>query len=180
MNLERQRLATYQSSNPLAPDLEKFFKKLVPISGGTQYLESECLRAATRLNYEWLNNGGGNKKGHEVNFLLRYGSICGLSQSSVAFLKENIAILGSQVLWPNSFETPLDIILEEIVAHLAKIEKEGRTLMPGSFDLLSDEYDFDEHDFCYECRVDCTANNLEMTNDMCNSCYRISMNNDDD
>jgi hypothetical protein len=53
-------------------EYNELFAKLVPAEGKCETLEGEILRAASRISYDYTNNGFGNNWSGALNFLDRY------------------------------------------------------------------------------------------------------------
>jgi len=60
----------WDRTHPLSEESTRIFNQYVPPSGATKYVETELYRAATRLMYDWYNNGWEmNNKTPELEFL---------------------------------------------------------------------------------------------------------------
>lgn len=59
----------WNQDHPLSKDLSRLWDQYVPAAGATAYVETELLRAANRLIYDWYNNGWMNNKTAELEFL---------------------------------------------------------------------------------------------------------------
>jgi hypothetical protein len=63
----------WDKTHPLSQQSEELFQELVPISGNCQTLQGELLRAASKIGYDWYNNGWGcNNWSGAVIFLRDY------------------------------------------------------------------------------------------------------------
>ncbi len=49
----------WDKTHPLSAKSEELFDQLVPMSGNCQTLQGELLRAASKIGYDWYNNGWG-------------------------------------------------------------------------------------------------------------------------
>lgn len=60
----------WNNDHPLSKEMSRIWDQYVPMSGPTEYVETELLRAANRIMYDWYNNGWGvNNKTAELEFL---------------------------------------------------------------------------------------------------------------
>jgi len=63
----------WDNTHPLAEANEALFNQLVPFDGNCPTLQGELLRAATKINYDWYNNGWGcNNWSGAVVFLKKF------------------------------------------------------------------------------------------------------------
>jgi len=53
-------------------DYDRLTEELIPMSGSTGSIEAESLRAASKLGYEFYNNGGGNNVSGALLFLKQH------------------------------------------------------------------------------------------------------------
>lgn len=67
----------WDRTHPLSAEAERMFEQLVPVSGQCQTLQGELLRAASKIGYDWYNNGWG----------------CNNWSGAVIFLRDHIADL---------------------------------------------------------------------------------------
>lgn len=70
----------WDQTHPLSADNERLFEQLVPGSGNCATLQGECLRAASKIGYDWYNNGWG----------------CNNWSGAVVFLREHAMILAAK------------------------------------------------------------------------------------
>lgn len=49
----------WDNTHPLSKDNERLYEELVPGSGNCDTLQGELLRAASKIGYDWYNNGWG-------------------------------------------------------------------------------------------------------------------------
>ncbi len=56
---------------------DKLWSELVPPEGACTTIEGECLRAISRIYYDFYNNGFGNNWSGAFNWLIRHGFIIG-------------------------------------------------------------------------------------------------------
>ena len=47
----------WNDDHPLATKSEELFNQLIPLDGHCPSLQGELLRASTKINYDWFNNG---------------------------------------------------------------------------------------------------------------------------
>ena len=70
----------WNEDHPLSADNTRLFGELVPSSGSCPTVQGECLRAASKIGYDWYNNGWGcNNWSGAVVFLRRHAN--GLAQN---------------------------------------------------------------------------------------------------
>ena len=62
----------WDKTHSLSNEFDRIWDKYVPVSGNTAYIETECLRAAARIVYDYYNNGFCNNKSREFQYLERY------------------------------------------------------------------------------------------------------------
>lgn len=69
-------LATFwNNEHPLAAKADELYQKLVPPSGMSDCIVGELLRAASRIHYDWFNNGWGcNNWSGAVNYIREYAT----------------------------------------------------------------------------------------------------------
>jgi len=60
---------------PESVEADILWKELVPASGKAKTPEGELLRMAGRCNYEICNNGGGNNRSEELNYLKKNSNL---------------------------------------------------------------------------------------------------------
>ena len=63
----------WDKTHPLAAAAGRLFEQLVPASGKCDTLQGECLRASSKIGYDWYNNGWGcNNWSGAVLFLFEH------------------------------------------------------------------------------------------------------------
>lgn len=67
----------WDQDHPLSADYQRLYGELVPSSGKCDTLQGELLRAASKINYDWFNNGWG----------------CNNWSGAVVYLQQNIGFL---------------------------------------------------------------------------------------
>eukprot|EP00918_Siedleckia_nematoides_P097279 GHVU01213333.1.p2 GENE.GHVU01213333.1~~GHVU01213333.1.p2 ORF type:complete len:152 (-),score=36.62 GHVU01213333.1:1454-1909(-) len=60
------------NDHALSPLAEEMGDKFIPMSGGTDYIEAECFRAALKLHHDYYNNGFGNEMSQPIAYLDLY------------------------------------------------------------------------------------------------------------
>lgn len=70
----------WDQTHPLSADYERLFEQLVPVNGKCETLQGECLRAATKIGYDWYSNGWG----------------CNNWSGAVVFLREHAMVLAAK------------------------------------------------------------------------------------
>lgn len=66
----------WDKTHPLSADADRLFEQLVPSSGSCTSLQGELVRAASKIGYDWYNNGWGcNNWSGAVVFLERYAAV---------------------------------------------------------------------------------------------------------
>jgi hypothetical protein len=65
-------------------EYSELFERLVPADGKCETVEGEILRAASRIHYDYTNNGFGNNWSGALHFLAQY---LGLTEKELEILK---------------------------------------------------------------------------------------------
>lgn len=139
--MDKQKESFWYGTHPLLPELKRIADALIPLSGPTQSWEAEVLRATQRLLYEWGNNGGGNNKCNEVEFLLAHGATHGgVTELQLRWLRDNHNYFNSDSLWDEIDASKLESLVESSLNHILKLEQSGVPLTPGNTDLLDKRY----------------------------------------
>lgn len=129
--------------------------KLVPSSGPAGTIEGEMLRAATRLYYDFYNNGFCNNTSGAVNYLTRCDELFNLG------IANELELVGYECNTTYYTEAPLgaplETITDAVIAYV--ISKDGLYTESGDnlFDYAEpdatdddDTYDFDDDDYSWE------------------------------
>jgi hypothetical protein len=114
----------WNQDHQLSKELDRLWDKYVPASGATEYVETELLRAANRIIYDWYNNGWMNNKTGELEFLQDHDLFTEISNEDLA--AEN----------GDTFEEYMDNELAAIIELVLEAEKSD-TFSPLEGDPLS-------------------------------------------
>jgi hypothetical protein len=129
--------------------------KLVPSSGPAGTVEGEMLRAATRLYYDFYNNGMVNNTSGAVNYLTRCDELFNLD------IAEELEIVEPECNTPyytnlplaGPLETIADVVIEYVISKDGLYTESGDNLFdyadPDATD-DDDTYDFDDDDYSWE------------------------------
>lgn len=157
----------WNNDHELSKDFNRIWEQYVPMSGATDYIETELLRAANRLIYDWYNNGWGvNNKTAELEFLQNHGLF-------EEIFPEDLASMNG-----DKFEGYMDDELASIVEVIIEAE-EADSLTPLDGDpldslgmhqsdwdaLTGDDDEYDEYEDDYEDDFDLSDDLYEDEND---------------
>ena len=121
------------------------WNQLVPGSGPAPTLEGELLRAASRLYYDWYNNGFGNNTSGASNFLANYASgglpLLTALKTINPYLRGNNSGADSN---SNEIERALEIIVDSV---MAQINRADGNYHPND---IGDLFDLSDPDDPYE------------------------------
>ena len=126
----------WNQDHPLSKEFSRLWDEYVPMSGATDYVETELLRAANRIIYDWYNNGWGvNNKTAELEFLQSHELFSNVSVEDLAYQNGD------------KHEAYMDDELATIIALVIDAE-ESNSLTPLDGDPLS-EMGMDQRDWDY-------------------------------
>jgi hypothetical protein len=146
---------TYWNSNGKHQAAYQELSKLVPSSGPAGTVEGEMLRAATRLYYDYYNNGFCNNTSGAVNYLTRCDELFNLD------IAEELEIVEPECNTPyytnlplaGPLETIADVVIEYVISKDGLYTESGDNLFdyadPDATD-DDDTYDFDDDDYSWE------------------------------
>ena len=147
---------TYWNSNGKHQTAYEELSKIVPSSGPAGTIEGEMLRAATRLYYDYYNNGFCNNTSGAVNYLMRCDELFNLG------IAEELDIVEPECNTPYYTDLPLadpletitDVVIEYVISKDGLYTKSGDNLFdyadPDAIDDDDDTYDFDDDDYSWE------------------------------
>jgi hypothetical protein len=129
--------------------------KLVPSSGPAGTVEGEMLRAATRLYYDFYNNGMVNNTSGAVNYLTRCDELFNLD------IAEELEIVEPECNTPyytnlplaGPLETIADVVIEYVISKDGLYTESGDNLFDYADPDATDDddiYDFDDDDYSWE------------------------------
>lgn len=112
-------------------EYDKAWSELVPSSGSSEYVEGENLRAATRIYYDYFNNGFGNNLTGAYNWLKNHEFI----NQSMAYVLGEYANCQVAPRYDNQFtdKDPIVIALELVIDSVIE-------------DIISKNGNFTKHD----------------------------------
>jgi len=125
------------NDHELSPLAEQLSELYIPMSGATPFVESEVLRAAIKIHYDYYNNGFGNNMSQSVRYIERFYD--GLPAFNEAF-----SIIRAQALAPTGVDIPdvwFNTVLAEIILWVDAARKADRLtpLVVEIFDMDSTE-----------------------------------------
>lgn len=91
MHLDKAKF--WNHTHELSAKQEECWNKYVPMSGNTEYVESEALRAIGRLYYDFYNNGWCNNMSQAVSFLRGYFFLDKIQLSNLSECSRVLSIL---------------------------------------------------------------------------------------
>lgn len=128
---------------PLLADVES---RLMTAEGPTLYLETEVLRSASRISYDYFNNGFGNDVSQAVAYIDRYHVPYATPEFLAAWKSvREIALWGEPVQSRPEIDERITLISAEILLRVAEADRTG-TLNPRGpemYDMPSVEPGYD-------------------------------------
>jgi len=116
----------WNNDHELSAEFSRIWEQYIPMKGATEYTETELLRAANRIIYDWYNNGWGvNNKTAELEFLQEHGLFERISPDDMASMNGD------------AFEEYMDTELASIVEVILEAE-EADSLTPLDGDPLEE------------------------------------------
>lgn len=70
-----ERSDYWNQTSPNFPEYQSYWNELVPDEGEANTLQGELLRMASRIMYDYYNNGFGNDKSEEAMFLNKHQNV---------------------------------------------------------------------------------------------------------
>jgi len=122
---------------PLLADVEK---RLMTAEGPTAYLETEVLRAASRIGYDYFNNGFGNDVSQAVAYIDLFHVPYGTPEFHAAWRNlRDIALWGEPVRSCPELDEQVTLISAEILQRVAEADRIGllNRRGPAMEDMLS-------------------------------------------
>jgi len=140
----------------LVPLAERLNREFIPVEGATLYVESELLRAANRLSWDYYNNGWGNNMSQAVAYIVEYHIPQATNEFIAAFRDismdalAGIPSMSSRTHEP--FEAAMVLMMVEILERLDAAAQAGKLTPIGRemFDMPFTEIDYgsDEDEDC--------------------------------
>jgi hypothetical protein len=127
-------------------EYQQLWNQLVPASGAAPTVEGELLRAASRLYYDWYNNGFGNNTSGAANFIKNYGDyyvVARAIQTIEPYLRGNNSDADSQ---SKSIERALEVIVDSVVAQIKQANGNYHPNTTDLFDLQDPDDPYEEPD----------------------------------
>lgn len=141
----------WDQDHPLSADYNRLYEDLVPSSGECKTLQGELLRAASKINYDWFNNGWGcnNWSGAVVFLEQNYGFVAsGRNEEDLTKYRHALSVArehshGERVSMSNKF---IDGAVTTIAAFVTQAILNNPTPIPNEVDM----WDLSEPDAPYE------------------------------
>ena len=127
-------------------EYQQLWNQLVPASGVAPTVEGELLRAASRLYYDWYNNGFGNNTSGAANFIKNYGdyyTVARAIQTIEPYLRGNNSDADSQ---SKLIERALEVIVDSVVAQIKQANGNYHPNTTDLFDLQDPDDPYEEPD----------------------------------
>lgn len=152
----------WNNDHPLSKELSRLWDQYMPVKGPTEYIETELLRAANRLIYDWYNNGWGvNNKTAELEFLQNHGLFENITVDDLAnqngdtfeeYMDDELASIievvidaeESNSLTPLEGDPLIELGMDQRDWDRLAYEEEEEDEYEDEFDLSGDLYDEDE------------------------------------
>lgn len=124
------------------------FESLMPVEGNCQTIEGEVLRAATRIYWDYYNNGFGNNWSGALNFLKEYKMVTEKEYDRLDYYARG-RVYGNRDYFGGQIEILLNDVLARVVqtilAHDGKYS--NNTFNVDMFDRQEpDNYSYDEEE----------------------------------
>lgn len=130
----------WNRNHPLQNVLMDVENRLMTTEGPTPYLETEVLRAASRISYDYFNNGFGN----DVSQAVAYIDLFHVPYATAGFLAawknvREIALWGEPVRSCSEIDEQITLISAEILQRVAEADRLGllNPRGPEMYDMLS-------------------------------------------
>jgi len=141
----------WDEAHPLSAEYQRLNEQLVPPMGECDTLQGELLRAASKIGYDWYNNGWGcNNWSGAVVFLKQYAGIIGSARTPTerdVFMEAlAYAHLFSHGEPAPKNESRADQFVTTIVAHVVQCILDNPTPIANTLDM----WNFQEPDAPYE------------------------------
>ena len=131
--------------------------KLVPSSGPAGTIEGEMLRAATRLYYDFYNNGMMNNTSGAVNYLMRCDELFNLGIANELTIVEpecNTLYYTTEPL-AEPLETITNVVIEYLISKDGLYTESGDNMFDyADLDVEDDEDPYDDFDDDYSWEAD--------------------------
>ena len=139
--------------------------KLMPASGNCNTIAGELIRSATRLTYDFYNNGMGNNTSGAANFLKEKGAIDRRTYETVYDYTRGRTYNGCY--GEDTLHVTIVAVMDQTIAYiLANPELEFALNTEDMFD-----YEDEMIDFCEECDVELDGWNTSPGGYICEYCY---------
>jgi hypothetical protein len=155
---------TYWYSNGKHQAAYEELSKIVPSSGPAGTIEGEMLRAATRLYYDYYNNGFCNNTSGAVNYLMRCDELFNLGIANELNIVEpecNTPYYTTEPL-AEPLETITNVVIEYLISKDGLYTESGDNMFDyADLDVEDDEDPYDDFDDEYLWETDDVLADLE-------------------
>jgi hypothetical protein len=136
----------WAGDHALQPVLADVEKRLMTVEGPTAYLETEVLRSASRISYDYFNNGFGNDVSQAVAYIDRYHVPYATPEFLAAWQNvRDIALWGEPVRSCPEIDGQITLVSAEILQRVAEADRLGllNPRGPEMYDMPSVEPGYD-------------------------------------
>lgn len=120
------------------------FESLLPVEGHCSTVEGELFRAATRICWDYYNNGFGNNWSGALNFLKDYKMVTEKEFRALGYYSRGRCYGNFEY-----FGGPMEIMVNEVLARVVQmiVDRDGK-YSENTFNLdMFDRQEPDEHDY---------------------------------
>jgi len=137
----------------------------MPVMGNCDTVAGELIRSASRLGYDFYNNGMGNNTSGAVNFLLEKGAIDKITHKVVYEYTRGKIYNGNYN--GDAFHRAIEAVVDQTVKFI--LDNPALETTPNTEDMF--DYEEDMQSFCEECEDELTYMNESGCGHICNYCY---------
>lgn len=133
------------NNHPLSPLAEEMDRIFIPVSGKTEFVQSEIVRSILRINNDYYNNGFGNNMSHAIAYIERYHIPSDGFGPAFARIKE-----AAMEPWRTSnLDDDFNFVISEIYLTLQQADKDGSLKPIGEemFDMPYTDINYPEHEY---------------------------------
>lgn len=134
-------------NDPNTNNYNKYWDELVPGSGKSETVEGELLRAATRIYYDYYNNGFGNNWSGALNYLNKYLNTD--INNETAILEPYATGRTHQGNYGGSIDSAVDSLVDKVLAQIEAANGQYHPNPHDMFDLQDKEYRGDDEEDDY-------------------------------
>lgn len=136
----------WDRTHPLTPLVDRLEEKFIPPDGATKFVESELLRASSRLHYDYYNNGFGNNMSQAIAYIEKYHFPVASEAFKAAFEPIRNEAQHPSMSVEDKLTPHFNVIVAEIAERLRDAD-EANTLTPLTqemFDMPYAEMEYEE------------------------------------